>query len=67
MAPTKTIVWGGRRGGLNFNKLVRVVVGEDEVPFTMHSEILEAASGYFKAACKDEWLDSRDGEIGTIR
>ena len=52
----------------SFYKLVKVLVGEAEVPFILHQESLIKVSDYFKGACKEHWMgEIPEDQIGTIR
>jgi hypothetical protein len=47
----------------NYNALVTVLVGPDEVEFTVHKGVVCARSTYFAAACSERWTEGLDTKI----
>lgn len=52
----------------DFRKLVKFLVGKNEVPFVLHQDVLEKASAHLKSACDKRWAgDIAEGEICIIK
>ncbi|KAK3645080.1 hypothetical protein LTR56_002702 [Elasticomyces elasticus] len=44
----------------SFTDTITVLVGEEKVPFTIHTKTVRAKSKFFDAACQREWIEGRE-------
>jgi hypothetical protein len=58
----------GKRSKKNheYNDLVSVLVGPDEVRYTVHEHKICAKSKFFEAACRKEWLERRQVPLPDV-